>query len=61
MSTATIQVWDCEHCSQIYRSNVALHWAPTHHCPSPRARLVRDFRLRTVASNNPTAKKERTS
>lgn len=48
MSASTAQVWECDHCSTIYKSPVPLTFAPIHHCPSPRARKVRDFKLRPV-------------
>ncbi len=48
---AAIQVWVCDHCPTVYRSPLALSFPPVHHCPSLRARLIRDFKLKQAEVN----------
>jgi hypothetical protein len=43
--TDTVAHWGCDKCSQKWTTYLPMYTAPTHHCPSPKARKVRNYIL----------------
>lgn len=41
----TVAHWGCEKCSNRVTTYLPMYVAPTHPCPSPKARLVREYIL----------------